>query len=65
MSSDTEIEMMCDLLLVTIQIQNIIKKSTNIKSIKKKCLNRNLHKKDEDNETRKQILCASHLRIPR
>jgi len=44
-SPDTEIEMICNLLLITIKIQNIIKNSMNIKSINKKCLSRNLHKK--------------------
>jgi len=64
MSSDTEIEMMFDLLLITINTQNIFKNPMKIKSRNKKCLSRNLDKKDKNSETGKQILCASHLRIP-
>jgi len=41
-----------------------VKNSINIKSIKKKCLSRNLHKNGKDSETGKQIVYASNLRIP-
>jgi hypothetical protein len=65
MSSDTKIEKMRALLLVTINVQNIIKNTMNIQPIDKKCLHRNLHKSNKDSEIGKQILYGLHLSISR